>query len=135
MSSAKKRMTRQSGRRVLKNLRQWKLEKHIRNNSLGLSYHRHFHIVINVENENKKLIQKTFITKIFTDKRNRFVIYSLKETECRSFLPETSFLIIGRTGYSACSGRTASEAARGMRFLRGTVFCVGNLGWFNLLRA
>jgi hypothetical protein len=82
-----------------------------------------------------KMIQKTFIKKIFTVKRNRFVIYSLKETECRSFLPETSFLIIGRTGYSACSGRTASEAARGMRFFRVAVFFTGNRVWFNLLRA
>ena len=61
------------------------------------------------------------------------MIYSLKETEWRSFLPEKSFLIIGRTGNSACSGRTASEAARGMRFFRVAVFC--NRGWFNLLKA
>merc|ERR1712176_778719 len=46
-----KRMIRQLGREHLKKLRQWKLEKQFRNNSLGLSYHRHFHIVINVENK------------------------------------------------------------------------------------
>ena len=69
--------------------------------------------------------------------RNQSIsLYSLKETECFSFLAEIkSFLIIGRIGIdSFSSGRTARDAALGIRlFLRLEVASRG--GNFSLLRA